>query len=170
MENIARDVEHLWNVHEYIQEYVRFADTKAGVAIVVISTVLGLCYSKDMHHSFVSANVFNWGLVAWFSLLVYVALAASTLLATLVIVPRLTAAPPKGFVFWHSIAGHKSAQAFASELGNVTDDELRKHLAHQVYAISCICKQKYLFIKLSLWCGTPACMGAGALLLWTANP
>src|SRR5262249_7698300 len=37
--------EFLWHTHEYVNEYVRFADTKAALAGAIASTLVGALYT-----------------------------------------------------------------------------------------------------------------------------
>src|SRR4051794_39473072 len=41
--------EFLWHTHEYLNEYARFADTKAAFAGAIASALIGALYSAKAH-------------------------------------------------------------------------------------------------------------------------
>ncbi len=50
----------LWKTHSYINDYIRFSDTKAGFAITLSGALLGLLYSAKTHELFLKAPFDSW--------------------------------------------------------------------------------------------------------------
>ncbi len=141
--------EFLWNVHSYLCEQIRFADTKAALVIGWSSVVIGFAISKDIHRQVVTAN---WAAVqtSTFDLLLVAtragslfALAMSFVLAVFVVRPRLSDHSATGYIFWRRILNHRSPELFHESLLSRTGDEIDRHVSDHIFTLSQICEAKY---------------------------
>src|SRR5438270_11216146 len=99
IDEIKQKTEFLWKVHSYINDYVKFADAKAGVVIVFDSGILGALYSAGFTRLFTSP-VAAWSVRAWAACLVFVGLGVWAVFAAHGIVPRLWTEQPRWCAFW----------------------------------------------------------------------
>lgn len=151
--------EYLWHVSEYLNEHVRFSDTKAGSVVVLSGAMLSLLYGGGLHHAFATVPVSQWSLRAIAGLATYALLGAAVLAASWTMRPRMVNTVPTGYVFWESILAHGSPAAFVKDLNQRSRRELLDHLAIQLYVVSGICSTKFRWVGRAVM----LCM-AGALL------
>jgi hypothetical protein len=104
---------------------------------------------------------------SWFegaSTVAFLTLAVSILIAAWAIRPRLWNQQHRGFVFWESILGHDSADAYWKALQAQPKSDLAEHLAHHLYAIARVARSKYRWVGISLWLAIGGGV-AGAVLM-----
>lgn len=164
------DVSYLWNVHTYINEYIRFSDTKAGVIIVFSSALIGSLYAAKLHVAFVSAAMNAWNTGAWVSASAFLLLALSVVFSAWSIVPRLWNDQPRGFIFWQSILAHGDAQSYRCSFQGASSFELVEHLSGHIFTLSRVCDSKYRLVTLGMWCVLIGGLLAGILLLLRSTP
>jgi hypothetical protein len=151
--------EYLWHVNQYLNEHVRFSDTKAGSVIVLAGAMLSLLYGGGLHRTFAAVPISEWSLRTIGAMVTYLLLGASVGCASWSIRPRMVNSVPTGYVFWESILAHGSPKAFVLELNKRSRQELLDHLAMQLYVVSGICSTKFRWVGRSI----TLCL-AGALL------
>ena len=151
--------EYLWHVNSYLNEHVRFSDTKAGSVIVLAGAMLSLLYGGGLHRTFAAVPVSEWTLRTFAALITYLLLGSSVLCAAWSMRPRMVNSVPTGYVFWESILAHGSPAAFVRELNKRSRQELLDHLAVQLFIVSGICSTKFRWVGRSIF----LCLG-GALL------
>ncbi|HET7229091.1 MAG TPA: Pycsar system effector family protein [Longimicrobium sp.] len=157
--------EYLWHVNQYLNEHVRFSDTKAGSVIVLAGAMLSLLYGGGMHRTFAAVPISEWTLRTVAALVTYVLLGGSVLTASWSMRPRMARGVPKGFVFWESILAHGSAAQFVRELNKRSRQELLDHLALQLFAVSGICSTKFRWVgRAVMLCMTGALLAAVVLV------
>ncbi len=98
----------LWNVHSYINEYIRFADTKAELVIGWITAITGGLLAVQFQKKLNLCHMAGIASSIGFGLLVL-----SFVFAFLVLLPRLRTSQPKGFIFWRSIRASGSRTSLA---------------------------------------------------------
>jgi hypothetical protein len=149
-----------------MNEYIRFADTKAGVVIVLASGLVAGLYAAKLHVPIMSASPFALGWLGVLSALGFLFLTSGILLAVWAIRPRLTNDQRRGFVFWESIRGFRSASEYWQALRAEGEERLGEHLAGHLYMLSSVCRRKYFWVALSIWVSLGgAVAGTAALLL-----
>jgi len=151
--------DYLWHVNSYLNEHVRFSDTKAGSVIVLAGAMLSLLYGGGLHRTFAAVPVSEWTLRTFAALATYLLLGASVGCASWSMRPRMVNTVPKGYLFWESILAHGSPAAFTKELNRRSRQELLDHLSVQLYIVSGICSTKFRWVGRSIF----LCLG-GALL------
>jgi hypothetical protein len=159
--------EYLWHVNQYLNEHVRFSDTKAGSVIVLSGAILSLLYSGGFYHSFARTPVAQWTLGAVASLLTFMALGGSVMLAAWSMRPRLVRNFSTGYVFWESILAHGSGPAFVQALNQRTRQELLDHLAAQIYNVSAVCSTKFRWVGRSMMLAMAGAVLAAAVMIVT---
>lgn len=142
----------LWNVHLYINEYIRFADMKAELVIVWDTAVIGGLLAVKFPTLFDYKTALGIGAMVAFGLMVL-----SFMVATYVVIPRLPRAPGRGYVFWGNILEHKTRDEFVASFKNapqtVVDDEVTAHL----FDLSKVSDKKYYWVW---WCIVLASVGS----------
>lgn len=138
--------EYLWHVNQYLNEHVRFSDTKAGSVIVLAGALLSMLYGGGMHRTFAAVPVSEWSLRTVAALLTYLLLGGAVMAAAWTMRPRMVKSVPMGYVFWESILAHGSPAAFVRNLNKRSRQELLDHLAVQLYVVSGICTTKFRWV------------------------
>ena len=162
--------EFLWKVHAYTNDYIRFADAKAGFCAGVASALMGALFASRFQDFFTKALARDpgatWNLLAGASLLAFTFLGASVVAAIAAIRPRLWTHSNKGFIFWESISSYRTAAEFGAAYETQTELELNACLSHHLYSLATICRRKYACVNAAIWLTTiGGAFAAIALLL-----
>ena len=163
-------VDYLWNAHTYVNEYIRFADTKAGVVIIFVSSLVGAFYASDIQRPFMESTPPNWPTSGWVGFSVFVLLLCAITCAVLSIFPRLSRKKESGLIFWNSIVDHGDAVTFWSRVSKQSEKDLGQHLAFHLFQISTICKKKYWWVSFSIILSILGGILGVIALLWTQTP
>jgi Family of unknown function (DUF5706) len=157
--------EYLWSINQYLNEHVRFSDTKAGSVIVLSGALLSMLYGGGLHRTFAAVPIGAWRLRSIAAMVTFAMLGASVMAAAWSMRPRLVRNFAKGYVFWESILAHGSPAAFVRDLNLRTRQELLDHLAVQLYAVSGICSTKFRWVgRAVMLCLTGAMLAAVVLI------
>lgn len=168
-ENENKSVEFLWNVHSYINEYIRFVDAKAGVVIVWTAGLLGVLVSAKKHEVVMNTNCQFITYEATGSAMAYLLLSVSFLCAVASISPRLTLNGlkeavghywgricgkkiqlPTGYIFWREVLAHSSDDEFVKSVRKLSEEEHISSLARHIRAISAVADRKMFWVDWSL--------------------
>jgi hypothetical protein len=149
----------LWQVHEYTNEYIRFADTKAAFIAAASTALIGTCISSTILDSSLRKSPCAWYWSQWTAAAGLVLLSVSVLLSLWAIRPRLWNKTPIGFIFWESIGGHTSASAFSQAIHKTTAHVRTNAIAEHLFILASIAKRKYACVNYAMWLG----IGGGAL-------
>jgi len=157
--------EYLWHVNQYLNEHVRFSDTKAGSVIVLSGALLSMLYGGGLHRTFAAVPFGEWRLRSVAAMVTFALLGASVFASGWSMRPRLVRNFATGYVFWESILAHGSATAFVHDLNLRSRQELLDHLAVQLYAVSGICSTKFRWVgRAVVLCLTGALLAAVVLI------
>ena len=134
------------HVNTYLHDALRLADHKAMAVLAVAVVMLGLGLLLRSHKAFtaVQADPLEMG----FGLASYALLLLAFGTSVFVIFPRLVKDPPKGWVFWESIAAHGPGE-YASSLEAATPEAMRKALAEHNEVAARILIQKYNWLRVA---------------------
>jgi hypothetical protein len=138
----------LWNIFSNINDWVRFADTKAAAVIAGQGAIFALAIPRLLANRTTITHHF------WLMVLLGVSLilAALTLLYALkCIIPRLKVGEAKSLIFFGHIAqAFDDAKTYRQFVDRqlLEPDGLRDHLAHQIWSNSIVAWAKY---KDSTW-------------------
>jgi hypothetical protein len=142
-----------WKTHEYINNYVRFADQKAVFVVAWCSAIIGALYATHLHgavfHSHLSVMDISWSTTCAGAALTL--MGVSFLSAAWAVIPRLPTKQRAGLVFWESILVHPNGELFANDLGQCDQNALARHLCVQVHTLAEVARKKYRWLTLSMW-------------------
>jgi hypothetical protein len=160
-------VDFLWKTHEYINNYIRFADAKAAVVVALASGLLGQLFTVKAHHAILhpGTSLFNptnpefW--LGLGSLLAFSFLGLAVLFSVWGLAPHLwlrflqkwNAQPlssSPGLVFWGDILAHGNAEAYWRNLSAQAPPDVAKQLAHHLYVLSGIAHDKFRYVDRSI--------------------
>ena len=65
----AEKSEFLWNSHNYINEYIRYGDTKAAFVAATASALLGILYSSKIYVPIIQLPCSQWTSAEWFAII-----------------------------------------------------------------------------------------------------
>lgn len=146
----AAKQEFLWHTHEYLGEFARFADTKAAFAGAIAAALLGALYSAKAHVP-LQEPFRHWAFFTWLAALGALFLFASIVLALWTVWPRLRSTQTKGFIYWGSIAQHRTIEHLQTSFHSQSARTLNDHLLHHVFDISSkVCIPKYRHVSLCI--------------------
>jgi hypothetical protein len=142
-----------WKTHEYINNYIRFADTKAAFVIAWSSAILGTLYVGRLHEAALQSH-FTLKDISWVTTLATLAfpiLGTSFLIAAWSIIPRLSTRQLSGLIFWESILIHANGELYANALGRNDNNQLARHLCVQIHTVAAVARKKYFCVAVSMW-------------------
>jgi hypothetical protein len=144
--------EFLWNVQKYINDYLRFGDTKAALAVATVSAIMGALFKVKAQEAFLHA-VGQWGCIAWLSLTAFAFLAVSAVLGIVAITPPFGQPKTRGLMYWAEVATYKDDVEYSNDL-LAHDAEARfRVLARHVFIVSRVCTLKYRLVRLCILTG-----------------
>lgn len=167
-------LEFLWKIHAYTNDYIRFADQKAGVVLAVQSGLLAALYAAKAQQylaiSRLSASPTSAETVlgvcaaaAFAGLLFGIAFACAAISPRLFIdfrpslVAKLHAQlvdnAMKGSIFWKQILHYKNKEDFKDAIVLLDDNGRVKEVAHHVFVLAGISNAKFEWIVLSVGAG-----------------
>lgn len=169
--------EFIWKTHDYTNNYIRFADTKAALIIALTSGLLASLLGVKAHH-YCSPSRLNLREPVWldswlgsFAFLAFTFLILGFCCAMLTIAPRLwnrlirglwntlkhmfsktarASTIQPGFVYWSSILAHSSPENYYNALSAQNEGELARHLAAHQYVLGGIVEEKFLYVDRSI--------------------
>jgi hypothetical protein len=142
--------EYLWHVNQYLNEHIRFSDTKAGSVIVLAGAMLSLLYGAGVQRTFAGHSFGEWTLSSAGAALAFLALSLSVLISAWSMRPRIVKVYATGYIFWDSVLAHGSADAFVRSLNTQSRKQLLDHLAAQIYYVSLVCNRKFVWVARSI--------------------
>lgn len=167
----------LWKTHSYLNDYIRFADTKAGIIMALSTALLGGLVASKVHHwcgpsrldlenPDFRATVVGSGAFSAFALLI-----VAFCFAVLALAPRLWVqkvrgladtvkhwfkgapdqrAQPSGFIFWAEILQFPDGDAYWQGVKGATKSSMEEHLAKRLHDLSALTDEKYLCVNRSI--------------------
>jgi hypothetical protein len=130
--------EFLWNVQRYINEYLRFGDTKAALAVATVSAIIGSLFKINAQKAFLHISG-HWGCFAWLSLSAFALLAISAVLGIIAVTPPLKQQKTRGLMYWVEVAAHKDGLDYWNDLRAHSEVERLQVLAQHVFIVSRVC-------------------------------
>lgn len=148
-------------VHQYVREYIRYADQKATFYFTTTTALLAFLHSKDTATRWLKPPS-TWNPIDALALLAVVSLGAAAVALLSVVFPRLKGSS-KGILYFNAIAAYQSPAEYADQvLRRPSTDFARVQLQH-AYELSQICHQKYRTLIIALYIGA---VGMGATVLY----
>lgn len=145
---MAENHDDLWVVHTAVNEWVRFADTKAGAVLGAQGVIFALAIPSLVEHR-------AWILAEPLVCTLVIVAAACALLSVAwslkCVIPRLRVGEAKSLIFFGHIAqAFDNPEAYHEMFERYRNDEkgISGHIAHQVWSNSVVAWKKY---KDSTW-------------------
>ncbi len=154
----------LWEVHKYTNEYIRFADTKAGFIAGAATALIGGLIASSLFDSILLARPRLWSNLQWLGFASLLLLVVSLGLSVAAIQPRLWNKTSVGFIFWGSIAGHGSMLQFTRAIHDLSLLGKTSAISDHLFILSSIAKRKYAFVGWAFSVGVAGGALAGLVL------
>lgn len=159
--------EFAWSVHSYVNEYIRFADTKAAVVVGWCLAVFSGIYATNLHKSILHHDPTppSW-LIFLFAVSGTVFLVLGFGFAVWTIVPRLwrdltpktwlaflssghaaRTAPIGGLIFWDEVLVHSTAEEYVSAVSSADDSQLLRATCQHVFILSGVSRAKFTHVN-----------------------
>ena len=152
-------IEDAWRLLNSTNEWVRFADAKAGGALAGAGVLAGALATAGLSDEFDTAP----NAAVWFGVLAGVAALVAAALSVYALLPTLRVGEPVSLIYFEHVARRYSADTdgHAEAVKELLSDEDRyfKEVAAQVWANSVVARGKFLA---SAWALTA--LGVGVLL------
>lgn len=158
----AVKIEYIWKIHEHLSENIKFADAKAGLLIIFISTLIGALHTTGNTKQLAIFSLSFRGIILLLTLMLML---TSIFFAVIVILPRLKTSVNTGIIFWVGILTHGKSDSYAEKMATVTEADLINQLSAQVFDLAEICNQKYKYVKYSLYCAVPSALAAAFIIV-----
>jgi hypothetical protein len=184
-------LEFLWKTHSYTNEYIRFADPKAGILIALAGGLIAALYAAKCHQ-YCSPTRLDWKEMSWLatflgacSLVAFVFLGLSVLFNGWAVAPRLwrtfvlgvwqrlwkslnAQTPPPGYVFWGDVLLHQDGDTYWKAARKLTEDEMGQAVAKHVYTLAGIANEKFKWVTRGTMLGYAGAVFACIVLVLVA--
>lgn len=154
----------LWNTHKYIDDYIKFADTKAAFVVAILSAFLSSGIKSGSYATILHKPVSQWCLLDGIAITALILMLAAVLMSVNVIRPRLKTKQVEGIIYWKAIT-IAGCFKFVSTIESLDDDTLRSAVAGHTYEIAEIATKKYRFVALAMILGIVGALAAGLVAL-----
>lgn len=152
------------STHQYIRDYIQFADQKAAFIFAGATALLAFLHSGHVSERWLKP-LSLWQGFDSIAFLAMLALALAVVLAVWVVVPR-TPGSRRGLLFWSAIAEFPNGGEYALEVQRHSGDSLTQVMAEHCYDLACICRAKYRVLRLAALSGAVGLVAATLVLLF----
>ncbi len=155
------------SVHQYVREYIQFADQKATFLFTGATALLAFLYTKDVSARWLKP-IMQWNILDTISFVAMAALAIGVILAVLVVVPRTTGSR-RGFFFWEAIAEYGTGRQYSDEIGNLSPATLVQITAEHCFDLARTCRRKYQILRYAMVAGAIGLVASVAVFLFAGR-
>jgi hypothetical protein len=135
--------------HQYIREYIRNADQKAGFFFTAAAALLAFLHSKGTSTRWLKPLI-SWSLIDTLAFLTMAGLATGAVFLMFVVLPRLTGSK-RGILFFNAIAEFESSREYGDDIASKTLSEVVRTKLQHIWQLSRICRQKYWCLQWGCW-------------------
>lgn len=149
--------------HQYVREYIRQADQKAGFFFAGATALIAFLYKATLIQRWIKLPT-QWDFVDMLSFAATIGLSVSALSCLATVLPRLKGSK-RGHVFFGAVAEFESRKEYATDVlrqGVVALIEAK--LCH-VHDLAMVCGRKYAVLKIGQWSGAIGVIATVVLLL-----
>lgn len=147
------EAERLYDYHKhnlvYIGDYIKFADSKAGVALGATLIMLGFFGNEAKNIGFSNLSFANYSLLIGLLPLV----AACYFFIWKVLWPRYTTDTTL-YMSWGGIGSFPNSQAYVDHIKETNDIDFIHDMEHQNFDLARVCIKKYQNLKYGFVCLT----------------
>lgn len=146
-----------WNVHQYLRDFIQFADTKAGFVFAWCNGVLVVLAGRESVTPLFALAKWSQQPVAQLLTLIAISLlAAGAVASILTIYPTLASSIPgvadplqkhQGIIYWGDIRAQNEEDYVSQVAGG---DEQAKSVARHCYTLAGIATRKYRFLRFAM--------------------
>jgi hypothetical protein len=154
----------LWEVHKYMNEYIRFADTKAAFIAAAATALIGSLVASSLFDSSFRTSPCLWSKLQWMGIVSLLLLIVSLGFSIAAIRSRLWNKTSVGYIFWGSIAGHGSMLQFTRAVHELSLLGMTNAISDHLFVLSSIAKRKYGYVDWALSVGVAGGALAGIVL------
>ncbi len=133
------------HVHEYLNDYIRLADTKAAAVFIVASGMVSILLSTSSGWHLSHPNAPK---ALWFSVAIFINVLAA-LTSLLIVVPQLGRGTAGRFIYWKDILSAKSADVYAKAAAAETDESAALHISRHNWELAKIADRKYRLLQVA---------------------
>lgn len=137
--------------HQYIREYIRNADQKAGFFFAAMTAVLAFLHSHASTSKWLKSPI-EWTFIDALAFSAMAGLAAGACMLLAVIFPRLKGSK-RGILFFNAIVEHESSAEYADEVFRLTASDLVRVKLQHAYDLAKVCRAKYRILMIGFWIG-----------------
>jgi hypothetical protein len=169
-------LDFLWHIHAYSNDYVRFADQKAGLILAIETGLVAALYSAKLHKacsisrlSYENATVFETALGS-FAALAFAGLLVAVICSVKAIMPRLwhdfrpslmarlrtrlANGMDKGAIFWRQVLKNNDKEDYANYVVGLDRGRMANAVAYHIYSLAGVANAKFDWINLSIAFGS----------------
>lgn len=147
---LTERIQYAQGVHQYVNEYIRFADGKAGFLFAFVTAAISFLYSKSLFQSWSHVSVCSWKLLDFTAFIGSSALVISGFAAFWVVKPRLRPQKDDGLIFWETVASRRDANSYVGEVASLTGSGMVSEIIDHTYHLSRVARFKYHWLKISI--------------------
>lgn len=126
--------------HDYLNDYIKFADAKALGVITINGLVMKMVYDHLTN---------NFNETKYFLLLIgFILLALGIVFSALVVLPRTSNKEKRGLIFWDNVSSFERDD-YIKEIKNISDEELFEKVVEQNYFLALTAAKKYSVLRLA---------------------
>ena len=151
--------------HQYVREYIRNADQKAGFFFAAATAILAFLYNNNTNSRWLKP-IQAWSLPDALAFIAMAGLAAGACVFLMVVFPRLKGSR-RGLIFFNAIAEHDSGVEYADEVSRRTSGELARIKLQHAFDLSLVCKAKYQVLRAGFWLSSTGAIATLLFLLLT---
>lgn len=155
--------EFAYFVHQYLRDFIKFADQKAAFIMAIASAILAFLTRQGAYKSLLTP-IRERGLPEWAASSSFLFIALAGLLALLAVLPRL-GSKAVGIIYWKGILQSGGPLNYRMKVQTVDDHGLIRSVLDHSYELAEIADRKYEILKWATWIGTIGCLTAAIVLL-----
>jgi hypothetical protein len=153
--------------HQYIRDYIRQADQKAGFFFTAGTALLAFLYNTGVSSRWRKA-ILLWNVLDIAAFLAMATLAVSVIACLIVVIPR-TRGSRRGYLFWEAIAEYDTNRQYADDLAAIPLPTLLQTKTEHCHELARVCRRKYQVLRAALWVGTVG-LAASVVVFLFATP
>jgi len=136
--------------HSYVSDLIRLADEKAAFFSGASAAMLYLLFNSHAE-KYLSWSLNPNSMHSLIALSAMTSLSVACVLGLGVVMPRRRAAAVSGHIFFEEIVRYDSRESFATEVMQLSDEQLIKEKLTNIYDLAIVCSSKYRVLAWQLW-------------------
>lgn len=154
-ESTMKNFDFAKHINEYLNSYIRLADTKAGVIIALSIGFITLLINQNIIE-FLYAEYLNTliKMPAFYILTISLILLVLGLIFSIVVIfPRTSIKGKEGLIFWDNIKNIKKNE-YIQKVLELNDKDIINCILEHNHDLAEVAGKKYRYLRLSIWIAT----------------